>query len=151
MPTGLLRVSHRQQTKDGDCLPTCVEMVLDFQKVNVNKRRLRRTLRSKWFGTPFENVKYPTNYKVTFGHFLPDEIHNYLAAKLPVIAGIRTGDLTYWNNEDTDHVVVILGMNQEFVIVNDPILSFGEKRIPMTEFELARIAFNDLCAVIQAG
>lgn len=149
MQNDWLRVSHLQQQGESDCLPTCVEMVLRYQGISIKQRRLKRILRTKWFGTPFDNILFLTDFMVTVEHFLLDDIQQALQSNLPVIAGIRTGDLSYWNGEDTDHAVVVLGIEPDVAIINDPILPTGERRVPIAHFELARIAFNDLCAVIQ--
>ena len=143
-----LPVSHIQQTNDGDCLPVCVEMVLRYWNLSVNPRRLRRTLGTRWFGTPFENVHNLAGVKVMTEHLLLPQLRSYLERSIPVIPGIRTGELGYWNEEDTDHAVVVLGVDAGIAIVNDPILPFGHQQIPISELELARIAFDDLCAVV---
>lgn len=61
------------------------------------------------------------NFTVTIGHMNLAEIRRYLTAQLPLLAGVHTADLSYWS-QAVDHVVVVIGVDDIFVYVNDPSL-----------------------------
>lgn len=149
MPKILLPVSHRQQRAEADCLPICAQMVLDYWGIVVSYTRLRKLLGTRQFGTPFRAIQQieQLGADVEIAHLSLAEIVPHLWDGRPVIAGIHTAELSYWS-EAVDHVVVIIGVDEEQVYVHDPSLAHGEQVIPRMEFDLAQIDFDNLCAVV---
>jgi ABC-type bacteriocin/lantibiotic exporter with double-glycine peptidase domain len=148
----LLSVSHLQQQTESDCLPVCAQMVLVYLGFDVSYIQLLKLLGTKQFGTSFWNIKRleQLGATVTIDHLASTEIGSNLALDLPVIACLNTADLSYWS-QAVDHVVVVVGIDQEQVYVNDPSLSRGQHAVPRAEFELAQLQYDNLCAVIRSS
>ncbi|MBX3055579.1 MAG: C39 family peptidase [Anaerolineae bacterium] len=132
----LLAVSHLPQRTQADCLPVCVQMVTEYLGVPLSYAHLLQRLKTKSFGTPFRNLQEleKDGFTVTIGHMNLAEINAYLTTQLPVLAGVHTGDLLYWS-QAVDHVVVVIGVDDTFVYVNDPSLPTGSHPIPIVEFD----------------
>lgn len=116
----------------------------------VSYSELINLLGTKSFGTPFRNIKRleQLGVSVTIDHLSLAEIDTYLLTRLPVVACVHTADLGYWSKA-VDHVVVVIGLDEKQVYVNDPGLSTGQQPIPRAEFELAQLHYDHLCAIIQ--
>jgi uncharacterized protein YvpB len=112
--------------------------------------QLTRLLETRSFGTPLENILRldQIGLQVTLKESSLEEISRYLQNNRPVIAFVNTLDLPYWQN-DTDHAVVIVGMDDEFVYVNDPYIAEAPQRIPRLLFELSMMRFGFRCAIIE--
>jgi ABC-type bacteriocin/lantibiotic exporter with double-glycine peptidase domain len=149
MPKILLPVLHRQQRAEADCLPACAAMVLDYWGVSIPYAQLLKLLHTREFGTPFRAIQQieQLGVVVEIAHLSFDEITVHLMAGRPVLVGVHTGELGYWS-EAVDHVVVVVGADETQVYVNDPSLPHGEQAISQTEFELAQLEFDNLCAVV---
>lgn len=147
MPKQLLAVSHRPQRTQADCLPVCVQMVMAFLGVDRSYEGLLDLLETRPFGTPFRNLERlrEIGLTVTISHTGLAEIADRLQDGLPVLAGVNTGELDYWE-QAVDHVVV--GTDDESVYVQDPGLPSGPRAVPRTVFELAQLDFDNLCAVL---
>ena len=77
-----------------------------------------------------------------------EEIAQYINSNLPVIAFVNTADLPYWST-DTDHAVVVVGIEENNILLNDPFFAGKTQKVSRTSFQLAQLRFNHLCAVIQ--
>ena len=145
----LLVVSHRKQQQQADCLAACAAMVLDYLHIQVDYRRLLRILRIRAYGAAFSNLHYlqalGLRVEVHQGTFIA--LQGLLAQGLPIIVAVDTSQLSYWS-EETDHAVVVVGMDHDTVYVHDPDLSDGPQPIPMPEFELAWLEHDYRYAVI---
>lgn len=150
MPRTLLPVSHLLQRTEADCLPVCVQMVLAYLGRPVPYERLVELLGTRWFGTPARNIERleQLDIAVTVVDLSLSAIHPYLDNGLPIIAFVSTADLPYWP-EDTDHAVVIVGLDDEAVYVNDPFFPHSPQSVPRPAFELAQLRFDHRCAVLQ--
>lgn len=150
MQTKLLNVSRLQQRGEGDCLPMCAEMVLTFLGHSISYDALYALLGTRWFGTPAANILRLTSVgvQVSLDELDLNAIGTHLQANIPVIAFISTGDLPYWN-VDTDHAVVVVRMDDDNVYLNDPYHAQDTLRVSRSQFSLAQLRFNNLCAVIQ--
>jgi hypothetical protein len=107
-------------------------------------------LGTRAFGTPFRNVKKLERWgvSVTIDYLTLMEIERTLKEGLPVLAGVHTADLAYWV-QGVDHVVVVIGLDEQNVYVNDPSLPQSQQPIPKVQFDLAQLAFDNLCAIIR--
>ena len=61
---------------------------------------------------------------------------------------VLTGDLPYWN-ENTAHVMVAVGIDNESIYVNDPAFENAPQFIPLDYFLLAWSEFDHRCAIIK--
>ena len=147
----LLNISHQPQQQLADCLAACSAMVLDFVGINIRYRRLLRTLKITGIGASFYNLQLLTNLgvNVTIGHGSMGEVESKLLSGNPVIVHVDTQELTYWGDA-CDHVIVVIGFDDQTIIVNDPVLANGGKHITRVEFELAWLGGDYQYATIEA-
>lgn len=146
----LLPVSHQRQKQEADCLAACVAMVLDYLQVPIAYERLLRLLQVGKYGTPFRNL---TNLRqlglsVTMSEGNIRYLQRYLESGLSPIVAVDTGELSYWK-EVTDHAVVVIGIDEKWVYLNDPDHSAAPQVVSLDEFELAWLEQDYRCAVIQ--
>lgn len=150
MPSFLLNVPLLAQRDRADCLPACVEMVLAYQGRSVDPSWLRRVLESKSIGTAgFKVLNLEQHgYAVTYSPATDERVLlQALSSGVPPIALLLTTNLTYWDRE-TAHAVVVIGIDDDTVTVNDPAFSAGSQRLPRNEFLLAWSDFDYLYALI---
>ncbi len=146
----LLPVLHRQQTQQADCLAACVAMVLIYLQIRVNYGRLLRLLRVDQLGTPFRNLHYLKSMGLTVTVKKGDiEILRFYSERgLPPLVHVDTGELrSYWN-EQTEHAVVVVGIANDKIYLNDPAFATAPQIVPLAEFELAWLERDYLYAVI---
>ena len=125
-------------------------MVLEFFNKTVAEAELRTKLKTKPFGTHIINILsinqiYGIQAKIEFWSL--EELKAHLAKfKTPVVALVWTEHLAHWKHGCL-HSVVVVGFDNEHVIINDP--NFDEKDfyIPFEDFINAWQA-NDGLAVI---
>lgn len=151
MPKLLLTVSHRRQRpQSAECLPACVAMVLDYLSQPIEYDALVSLLRTRFaLGTAAANVRYleTLGFQVRLFHADLDTVRESLVNGRPIIAFVGTASLPHWS-EDTDHAVLIIGIDDEAVYVNDPEFDQAPQCVPRIRFELAWLRFDNLCAVI---
>ena len=147
MPKTLLAVSHLRQQAESDCLPVCVQLVLCYLDRSVPYEDLVRLLGTRWFGTPSENILRleQLDIQVTLRELSLAEIEAALIRQEPVIAFVATADLPYWPIA-SDHVVV--GIDEQFVYVNDPYFADAPQSVRRPSFELAQQRFDYRCALL---
>ncbi|MCL5998087.1 MAG: C39 family peptidase [Chloroflexi bacterium] len=148
MPT--LPVPHREQTRPSDCLAACVAMVLDYLGQPVPYDRLLALLSIGPFGAPRRNVirLERLGLRVTYREATTPLIAAHLRAGQPVIAFVDTGELSYWSTA-SNHAVVVVGIDVDMVLVNDPAFANAPQRVVLGEFELAWLNADNACAIIE--
>jgi predicted double-glycine peptidase len=67
---------------------------------------------------------------------------------VPPIALLRTTHLPYWKRE-TAHAVVIVSMDVDHIMLNDPAFPTAPQTVPRDAFMLAWLDFDCLYAVIR--
>src|SRR5712692_7861026 len=136
MPMIWLAVSHRQQHTEADCLPACAEIVLDYLRRHEPYERLVEVLSTTAYGTPAENMLRLDQLGVTVSlrSRSIDEIRVHLQNNLPIIAFVNTADLPYWDVA-VDHAVVVVGMDDDSVHVNDPYFESAPQKVSRSDFE----------------
>jgi len=113
----LLPVSHYQQQQQSDCLVACTFMVLDYLQVPINYQRLEKLLRAMSGGTPFRNLRYieSIGLSVLIEDGNIETLRRHLVSGLPPIVALNSGQLlSYWP-EQTDHAVVVLGIENNLI------------------------------------
>ena len=150
MPANWLPVPHRKQT-DGaaDCLAACAAMVLDFLGVSVPYKQLVSVLNIQEFGAPASNLRNLTTLglRVSYGPTSLGELARHIAGGQPCIVPVFTGELSYWT-QATDHAVVVVGLDEQTVYVNDPYFDQAPQPVPREEFILAWLEKDYRCAII---
>jgi hypothetical protein len=70
-----------------------------------------------------------------------------LDQNLPVIALVRTGELSYWTY-DTMHTILLVGYDADHIYANDPYFETAPVTISTDEFDLAWLEMGNRYAVI---
>ena len=149
MPNDYLPVPHQQQRNDGACLPACAVMVLRYLGLEADEAQLARLMRSYTIGTPARNVRYltPLGVDVTFGSATLSDLQQNFLDHLPTIAFVNTEALP--NHElEGYHAVVVVGLTEETVYLNDPAFETAPTAVPLDHFLLAWSDFDYLQATI---
>lgn len=150
MPSVLLPVPHFKQEGPHTCLPACARMVLSYLGQSMSEAALAKTLGTTAAGTPGNRLlrlSSPT-LQVEFGPFTLPLIHDRLNSSVPVIVLVQTGFLDYWQI-DTAHAVVVVGYEDQTLLLSDPDFAEAPKRASATGFLAAWGEFDFLAAVIK--
>jgi hypothetical protein len=76
------------------------------------------------------------------------DLEGVLAQGVPPIVLVYTAELPYWE-QATAHAVVLLGMAEQMVYLNDPATAQGNIAVPLGDFELAWMEMANLYAAIE--
>ena len=151
MPSVLLPVPHFEQSRDGACLPACARMVLAHWGDLRSETEISRILGTRAFGTPISRIRNLADwgYDVALVYRVQrSALQDYLDTALPVIARVWTAMLDYWQH-DSSHVCVLVGYDDDCVIVNDPALSEGYRRVAWDAFLAAWAEFDETAIVVR--
>ncbi|MCB0153391.1 MAG: C39 family peptidase [Anaerolineae bacterium] len=122
----LLPISHRPQRQQAECLAACAAMVPDYLNIHSSYDELLKALQIGPAGAPFRNLNFLQSFGVSVlieqGQI--DSLRTYLQQNVPPIAFVATQELSYWV-EATNHALVIAGIDDHSVCVNDP--SFADE------------------------
>lgn len=147
----LLPVNHIPQQRAGECLAACAAMVLEYLSVPADYSALVAQLRlHPRIGGPFRNLRHleSLGVKVLIEQGEINLLRSYLENGLPPIALVDTAQLPYWM-ERTSHAVVVVGIEDNQIYLNDPAFPDAPKVIPTDEFELAWIDLDQFYALIK--
>ena len=149
MPNVLLPVPHFEQSRDGNCLPACVQMVLAFWGEKLTEAVLVKQLGTKQYGTPIRNAERlrRRGYDVTVGSLNRADLELHLANEQPVITRVWTAMLDYWDIP-TSHVVVVVGYDESTVLLNDPAFSSAPQTVSWDGFLAAWAEYDETAVVI---
>ncbi|MCB0168643.1 MAG: C39 family peptidase [Anaerolineae bacterium] len=146
-----LAVPHLQQRDRGHCLAACAQMILTYLGVSVTYDALLKQLDIKpSLGAPVSNLRFleklqlTLDYK-TFGTF--EDLHDQLRQKQPCLAFIKTGELPYWT-ENVDHAVVVVGLDDHYIYLNDPAFATAPIQVEQREFDLAWLEWDEKYVVL---
>jgi ABC-type bacteriocin/lantibiotic exporter with double-glycine peptidase domain len=150
MPLVLLSVAHLQQRRDGECLAVCAAMVLNYIGLQVPYKRLLKLLEiQSGLGAPSYNIRHLSllGIRVSYERGTLNELRSHLQANQPCIAFVKTGELPYWQRA-TDHALVVVGMDDEYIYVNDPEFPVGTIQVAIGDFDLAWLERDEMYAVL---
>lgn len=149
MSSILLPVHHRKQRNSGECLAASASMVLAYMGISVSYKRLLKLLEIRWFGTPSFKIRNLNKLRLTviYKQGTLAELRHHLQQNRPCIAFVKTRDLPYWTY-NTDHAVVVVGMDNLYIYLNDP--AFNKSPIPVShgDFDLAWFEREEFYAVL---
>ncbi len=146
----ILPIQNWPQHRTGECVAACAAMVLGYMGVRIPYQRLLRTLEIiPDMGTPsFKVVNLQRlGFTVIYRQGTFDELLQHLLAGHPCIVFVRTGQLPY-RSDNTDHAVVVVGMDKQNVYVNDPESAEAPIRVSRGDFDLAWLEHDEKYAVI---
>ncbi|MDZ7362841.1 MAG: cysteine peptidase family C39 domain-containing protein [candidate division KSB1 bacterium] len=139
-PPVLLRKRHVKQELKASCVAAAARMLLDYHGIaGVSEAELRRILKNKSHGTHLFNLLFLQDEKrwgldVEISKGSPNELFATISIhKIPVIVFVNTASLPHWD-EMAYHVVLAVGYDEEFVIVNDPFFDEKEIQVLMENF-----------------
>lgn len=125
-------------------------MVLSYWQRDVTYSALLLLLRIQPYGAPASNIRFLSNLGVSviYSSTNVSGLQSLLDQGNPVIVFVRTGELPYWTYA-TDHAVVVVGIDEGHVYVNDPDRSDAPIAVPIGDFELAWLEKDYAYALIK--
>ena len=146
----LLAVSHQQQSQQSDCLAACSAMILDYLQIPYNYAQLVQQLQIQPFGTWFRNLSALESYglSVLIGLGEIETLQRHLESGLPSIVYVDTEYLVSYWKEATNHAVVVSGIEDDLIYLNDPFFPTAPQVISLDEFLPAWIEQKQLYAVV---
>jgi hypothetical protein len=109
-------------------------MVLTYLSRPISYNRLLKTLGVQPnVGAPFSNLRLLERLKITviYEQGTMAQLHRFLTFGWPCIVPVKSGQLPYWKNIDTDHALVIVGMDAISVYLNDPAFAAAPFQVPL--------------------
>ncbi|MCQ3977962.1 MAG: hypothetical protein DPW09_31430 [Anaerolineae bacterium] len=82
-----------------------------------------------------------------FYHSCFEDLFDHLSQGWPCLAFIKTGELPYWE-ENVDHAVVVVGLDDQYIYLNDPAFPTAPVQVDRKEFELAWLEWDEKYAVV---
>lgn len=146
----LLRVSHVPQHRTGECLAACAAMVLTYMGLPARYEPLLRLLRVKpGIGAASFNIREleKLGVGIVYKQGTLEELHNQLAHDRPCIVFVKTSELPYWDTA-ADHAVVVVGLEDRYIYLNDPAFSYAPVEVPHGDFGLAWQGRDNFYAVL---
>lgn len=147
----LLPVSHIQQRFSGECLAACAAMVLSYLDAPLNYEQLVKLFQIRRpIGTPFFKIRELEKQRihVIYKQGSLQALYNHLTEGTPCIVDVETRELPYWQQISTRHVVVVVGMDNEYAYLNDPEFSNAPVRVSIGDFDLAWLARDERYAIL---
>ena len=137
--SNILPVPHQLQLADGYCLPACVQMVLSYLGIEREQADLSNQLQMvPGAGTPGDRVRLLASdtLEVFYGQGELADLEAALNRGVAPIVLLHTGELPHWALA-TAHAVVLLGIDEDVAVINDPGMTEAAIRVPLGDFELA--------------
>jgi len=149
MPKVSLPVPHFRQSLNYTCVPAAARMALAHLGHSIDEATLATKLDTKSFGTIVRNVQRISSlgFSVSFGSSSLANVRSSLELGAPVIVFVMTGSLKYWKL-DVPHAVVVVGIDDENVYLNDPWFDFAPQVSSIDDFLMAWAEFDHLAAFI---
>ena len=144
-----LPIRHIRQRNPGECLTACAKMALDFLGVSVTYDHLVKLLKIESFGAVFSKVREleQVGVQVIYKRGTLEELHDHLSNNRPCIALVWTGELPYWQSS-TFHAVVVAGLDDQSVYLNDPDFPDAPVQVSHGDFGLAWLERDELYAAL---
>jgi ABC-type bacteriocin/lantibiotic exporter with double-glycine peptidase domain len=138
MSSTFLQIDHIQQRADGECMAACAAMILSYINVRVNYNQLINLLHITPIGTASFRVLEleKLNITVVYKQGTLDELREHLANNRPCLAFVDSAQLPY-SRLASNHAVVVSGMDETQIYLNDPDLDYAPVAIPIGDFDLA--------------
>jgi ABC-type bacteriocin/lantibiotic exporter with double-glycine peptidase domain len=113
-------------------------MLLDYLQLSIDYARLVQLLGIRSYGAAFLNLRRleQLGVSITIEKGNIARVRRALDQGSPIIVAVNTGPLTYWT-DDTAHALVVVGFEQETILVNDPEFEKAPQAVLLDEFLLA--------------
>ena len=146
----LLPISLHRQRRQADCLAACAAMLLDYWQIPASYDSLVQVLQIGQAGAPFRNLgnleRLGVSVRIEQGQL--ETLRALIENDQPPIVFVTTQELSYWS-EATNHALVVAGLDDDFIYVNDPSLPDAPQIIDLAEFDLAWLEMDEFYALIQ--
>lgn len=119
----LLLLPYHRQAGEGYCLAACAQMALEYLGLRRDQGDLARRLKVRpGFGAWAANVTRlrSRTLDVTYTQGELQDINDWIARDVPVIAFVQAGELPHWRGQRFRHAVVVVGMDEQAVYFLDP-------------------------------
>lgn len=125
-------------------------MVLTYIGVSTPYKQILSLLQVRsQLGAPAYNIRRLEQLGITVNYQQGTlaELHTHLVNNRPSIVFVKTVELPYWETA-TDHAIVVVGMDEESVYLNDP--EFPDAPIAVTkgDFDLAWLGRDEFYATL---
>lgn len=152
MPPNLIHLSHIDQEHSGECLAVCADMVLLHIGQRKRRWRLHRLLKiQSEYGTPFYNIRNLRRLGVRvrfYDNASFETIQQELEQGNPCIVPVLANEFPHWPDEIVQHAIVVVGMDEKFVWIHDPMVTKAPFAVSAGDFDLAWFGMNERLAVI---
>ncbi len=123
-------------------------MVMDYLQVPVNYAHLTKLLQTDPFGTVFRKL---CNLAMLGLYVLIEEgdvekLRSHLENGLPCIVPVKTHPLSA--EESTNHAVVVVGLENALIYLNDPEFATAPQVLTLAEFDLMWMEHDCFYAVV---
>lgn len=145
-----LPVKYVQQQRIGECLAACSAMVMNYLGKPIAYRRLVSLLEIiPDAGTASSKIRNLSQLgvKVIYQQGSFDKLHEHLLQNQPCIVFVKTSELPY-RNDATDHAIVVVGLDDQNVYINDPEFIKSPISVPRGDFNLAWLEHDEMYAVL---
>lgn len=132
-----LPLPHRRQQQTADCLVACAANILEYLLIPINYKRLAQLLGTIDAGTPFSHLERlrALGFAITVAaNGTLAMVQTTLEFGLPIVVAVRTWPLPHWENVDTAHAIVVVGLDAEQIYINDPSSAIGTLAISYNDF-----------------
>lgn len=126
-------------------------MVLAYWGIKRDQVKLAKQMKIiPGVGTPGFRIRLLASrrLKVIYGPGKLADLHRALSQKIPPIVMLYTGELPYWEIATT-HAVVLLGIDEKSVLLNDPDMEQAPIRVMLGDFELAWYRMDNKYALVK--
>lgn len=143
MPRNLLTVPHIPQRNSADCLAACAAMLLAAIDKDVPYPQLLRILNVQSYGTSARNLHYlsQVGVDIVYREGSLSILEETISSGRPCLTLVRTEFFPHWSYT-TDHAVVVVGMDDDLVYLNDPAFAQYPMHVTKLEFDLAWMEFD---------
>jgi ABC-type bacteriocin/lantibiotic exporter with double-glycine peptidase domain len=131
-------------------LSACAAMILDhLGRVTPYDRLLKLLQIAPDLGAPASNILRLSalNLSVEYRVGQVEDLIDLFGHSQPCIAFLNTLHLSYWA-EATSHAAVVVGLDEQYVYLNDPFFDIAPQRVSRLEFELAWDDMDNTYAII---
>lgn len=116
-------------------------MALMHLGLTLSYEQLSKLLRAGPLFTPFGHLRYlePFHLSLTLAkHGTLAMFEQNIELGLPVLVAVKTIRWQHWQNEITDHAVVVVGIDrdQQLIYIHDPAFPNSPIEMPLLEFEI---------------